>query len=145
MSAPGELEGTALDALARTLLVDLPDAVIYADRDGMIRYWNPGAERIFGFTKREAIGQSLDIIIPERLRKRHWDGYAHMMQTGKSRHAADELLSVPAGTKAGESLSIQFTVAAVRDANGDLNGIVASLRDVTATFLELKRLRAAAR
>ncbi len=145
MSAPGELEGAGLYALARTLLVDLPDAVIYADRDGTIRYWNPGAERIFGFTKAEAIGQSLDIIIPERLRQRHWDGYARMMQTGKSRYAADELLSVPAVTKAGASLSIQFTVAAVRDADGNLNGIVASLRDVTATFIELKRLRAAAR
>ena len=145
MSAPGELEGAALDALARTLLVDLPDAVIYADRDGNIRYWNPGAERIFGFTKSEAIGQSLDIIIPERLRQRHWDGYTHMMQTGKSRYAADKLLSVPAVTKAGENLSIQFTVAPVRDDNGNLNGIVALLRDVTATFLELKRLRAAVR
>jgi hypothetical protein len=68
-----------------------------------------------------------------------------MMQTGKSRYPADELLSVPAVTKAGASLSIQFTVAAVRDADGSLNGIVASLRDVTATFLELKRLHAAAR
>jgi PAS domain S-box-containing protein len=145
VSAPGELEGAGLDALARTLLVDLPDAVIYANRDGTIRYWNPGAERIFGFTKAEAIGYSLDIIIPERLRQRHWEGYARMMQTGKSRYAADELLSVPAVTKAGASLSIQFTVAAVRDADGNLNGIVASLRDVTATFLELKRLRAAAR
>jgi PAS domain S-box-containing protein len=144
VNAPGELEGEGLDALAQTLLADLPDAVIYADRDGTIRFWNAGAERIFGFNKSEAIGRSLDIIIPERLRQRHWDGYRHMMQTGHSRYAADELLAVPAVTKAGESLSIQFTVAAVRGADGALSGIVAVLRDVTATFRELKRLRAAA-
>jgi PAS domain S-box-containing protein len=145
MSDPGELDAGGLDALARTLLSDLPDAVIYADRDGAIRFWNAGAERIFGFSKTEAIGRSLDIIIPERLRQRHWDGYTRMMQTGHSRYGADELLSVPAVTKAGASLSIQFTVAPVHGADGSLIGIVALLRDVTATFQELKRLRAATR
>lgn len=144
MSASGELEGEGLDALARTLLADVPDAVIYADRAGTIRFWNAGAERIFGFSKFEAIGRSLDIIIPERLRQRHWDGYARMMQTGQSRYGADELLSVPAVSKAGESLSIQFTVAPVRNNAGDLIGIVALLRNITATFRELKRLRAEA-
>ena len=141
MSVSRELESDAQDALARTLLFDLPDAVIYADRDGNVRFWNAGAERIFGFTQSEAIGRSLDIIIPERLRKRHWDGYRHMMETGHSSHAPDELLAVPAVTKTGESLSIQFTVAPVRDAAGALAGIVSVLRDVTATFRELKRLR----
>lgn len=141
MSVSRELESDAQDALARTLLCDLPDAVIYADRDGNVRFWNAGAERIFGFTQSEAIGRSLDIIIPERLRKRHWDGYRHMMETGHSSHAPDELLAVPAVTKTGESLSIQFTVAPVRDAAGTLTGIVSVLRDVTATFRELKRLR----
>ena len=145
MSDPGELDAGGLDALARALLSDLPDAVIYADRDGAIRFWNAGAERIFGFSKTEAIGRSLDIIIPERLRQRHWDGYTRMMQTGHSRYGADELLSVPAVTKAGASLSIQFTVAPVHGADGSLIGIVALLRDVTATFQELKRLRAATR
>ena len=141
MSVSRELESDAQDALARTLLSDIPDAVIYADRDGNVRFWNAGAERIFGFTQSEAIGRSLDIIIPERLRKRHWDGYRHMMETGHSSHAPDELLAVPAVTKTGESLSIQFTVAPVRDAAGTLAGIVSVLRDVTATFRELKRLR----
>ena len=141
MSVSRELESDALDALARTLLSDIPDAVIYADRDGNVRFWNAGAERIFGFTQSEAIGRSLDIIIPERLRKRHWDGYRLMMETGHSSHASDELLAVPAVTKTGESLSIQFTVAPVRDAAGTLIGIVSVLRDVTATFRELKRLR----
>ncbi len=133
-----------LAALGRTLLKDIPDAVIYADRDGAIQFWNPGAERIFGFTAAEALGQSLDIIIPDRLRQRHWDGYSHMMATGHSRYGAGDLLSVPAVNKAGDSLSIQFTVAPVKNAAGELAGIVAVLRDVTATFQEMKRMRAQA-
>jgi PAS domain S-box-containing protein len=128
--------------LGEAVLRDIPDAVIYADRQGVIRFWNAGAVRIFGFSPDEAVGQSLDIIIPERLRQRHWDGYRHMMETGRSRHAPDELLSVPARTKSGQTLSIQFTVAPVPGPDGGLAGIVAVLRDVTATFQELKRLRA---
>ncbi|MCB1884899.1 MAG: PAS domain S-box protein [Geminicoccaceae bacterium] len=131
--------------LGRALIEDIPDAVIYADREGLIRFWNAGAARIFGFSPEEALGQSLDIIIPERLRKRHWDGYDHMMATGRSRYAADKLLAVPAQTKAGEALSIQFTVVPLHDAGGGIEGIAAVLRDVTPTFQELKRLRAGAR
>ena len=131
-----------LDRLGRTLLANGPDAVIYADRNGAIQFWNAAATRIFGFTADEAMGQSLDIIIPERLRKRHWDGYHHTMATGLSQHPPEELLSVPAQTKTGQPLSIQFTVTAVRDDNSQVAGIVAVLRDTTATFLELKHLRA---
>ncbi len=128
--------------LGRTVINQIPDAVIYADRNGIIRFWNAGAARVFGFSTAEAVGQSLDIIIPPRLRQRHWDGYHHMMATGQSQHAPDELLSVPAQTKAGETLSIQFTVSPVPDEDGQVTGIVAVLRDVTAIFRELKRLRA---
>jgi len=118
--------------------------VVVADAEGTITFWNDAATRLFGWAANEAVGRSLDVIIPERLRERHWDGYRRMMQTGHSRYGADELLSVPAVTKAGNSLSIQFTVAPVRDGGGSLIGIVAVLRDVTQTFQELKRLRAAA-
>lgn len=131
--------------LGEALLRDIPDAVVYADRDGSIRYWNPGAVRIFGYSEGEALGQSLDIIIPDRLRQRHWEGYRRMMETRRSQHRPDRLLSVPARTKSGESISIQFTVAPVGDEDGTLRGIVALLRDVTDTFQELKRLRAATR
>ena len=130
--------------LGHAVIHDIPDAVVYADRDGVIRFWNPGATRIFGFSSDEAIGRSLDIIVPERLRRRHWEGYAAMMESGASRHGPGELLSVPAMTKTGETLSIQFTVAPVRDRNGALCGVAAVLRDVTATFRELKRLRSRA-
>lgn len=128
--------------LARTIVYDIPDALIYADRDGDIQFWNAGATRVFGFSAAEALGQSLDIIIPPRLRQRHWDGYRHMMKTGRSRHGPEELLSTPAQTKSGGNISIQFTVAPVQNENGSIVGIIALLRDVTATFQELKRLRA---
>ncbi len=131
-----------LQSLGKTVILETPDAVIYADREGIIRFWNAGATRIFGFAVEEAVGRSLDIIIPERLRQRHWDGYHHMMETRRSQHGPDELLAVPALTKSGATLSIQFTVAPVPDAQGELAGIVAVLRDVTRMFQELKRLRA---
>ena len=134
--SPGDMQ-----RLGEALALALPDAVILADREGLIRHWNDGATRIFGFAAEEALGRSLDIIIPERLRQRHWDGYHHMMRTGHSQHAADELLAVPAVTKDGAKLSIQFTVAPVPGEDGEVAGVVAVLRDVTETFEELKRLR----
>lgn len=125
------------------LLEVLPDAVIFSDGDGIVRHWNDGAVRIFGYSREEAVGRSLDIIIPAGLRKRHWDGYERMMRTGRSRHSAEELLAVPALAKDGSRLSIQFTVAPVEDAGGRPAGVVAVLRDVTASFEEMKRLQRA--
>jgi PAS domain S-box-containing protein len=83
------------DALARAVLSTKSDALIAADKKGVITFWNPGATRIFGFSEAEAIGQSLDIIIPERLRQRHWDGYDKTMATGESRYGESDLLAVP--------------------------------------------------
>jgi PAS domain S-box-containing protein len=142
MKEVSELDDCELAELGRCLIIGMADAVVYADRNGTIRFWNSGAEKLFGFTKDEALGQSLDIIVPERLRQRHWAGYRQMMAAGTSRHAADELLSVPAQSKSGSALSVQFTVTPVRGGDGRLAGIAAVLRDVTATFLELKQLRA---
>ena len=127
--------------MAEAVVNSIPDAIVFADVAGVIHFWNGGAERIFGFSSQEAVGQSLDIIIPVRLRQRHWDGYHRMMETGQSNHGPDEMLAVPAITKTGQSLSVQFTVAPVTDRAGALTGIVSLLRDVTATFEELKRLR----
>jgi PAS domain S-box-containing protein len=129
-------------SLGEALLTGLPDAIIYSDSNGLIRFWNSGAQRIFGYSQAEALDQSLDIIIPERLRSRHWEGYDGMMKTGKTRHEPDKLLAVPAVNKAGQKLSIQFTVAPVTGRHGSLAGIVAVLRDVTTTFEEIRRLRA---
>jgi PAS domain S-box-containing protein len=125
----------------RTLAREAADAIVYADAEGLIRFWNRGAEAIFGFFEAEALGRSLDLIIPERLRERHWAGYRETMRTGKSRYAAGELLAVPALRKDGGRISIEFTILPFRDASGAMAGIAAIMRDVTRTFEELKALR----
>jgi PAS domain S-box-containing protein len=129
------------DALARAVLSTKSDALIAADKKGVIQFWNPGATRIFGFSEAEALGQSLDIIIPERLRQRHWDGYDRTMQIGKSRYGESDLLAVPAVRKDGTALSIEFTIMMLRDASGEIIGIAALLRDITKRFEELRALK----
>ena len=92
------------------LVADDPDAVIYADAAGFIRYWNAAATRIFGFAEGEAVGARLDLIIPERLRSRHWEGYDKVMGGAQSRYGAGAVLAVPALHKDGRQISIEFTV-----------------------------------
>ncbi len=116
------------------------DAVVVADPEGAITVWNPAAERIFGFTAADALGQTLDLITPERHRRRHWDGYAKTMRTGITRYGA-ETLRVPAIHKDGHQLSIAFTVGMIRDASDQVTGIVAVIRDETERWAEEKRLR----
>ena len=128
-------------ALAEALLTSASDAIIATDRDGLVTYWNPGAVRIFGFSCDEAMGQSLDFIIPENLRTRHWDGYRHTMATGESRYGAGDLLSVPALTKSGARISVEFTIVMLRDERGLPDGTVAVLRNVTKSFSEKLALR----
>lgn len=130
-----------LDRFCRSLAHDAPDAVIYADSEGAIRFWNKGAERIFGFTEAEAVGKSLDIIIPENLRERHWHGFDETMRTGQTRYGAGDVLAVPALRKDGARISVEFTVLPFHDESGRIAGIAAILRDVTKRFEELKALR----
>jgi PAS domain S-box-containing protein len=129
------------EQFAVALLQSMPDAVIYADAAGCIQYWNAGAERMFGYAASDAVGQSLDIIIPQSLRGRHWDGYAKTMQTGATRYGAGDLLAVPAIRKDGSRISIEFTITPFRDASGRMLGIAAIMRDVSKRFEEMKALR----
>ncbi len=129
------------DRFCQTLAREAADAVIYADAQGRIGFWNKGAERIFGFAAAEAIGQSLDIIIPENLRKRHWDGYDETMRSGKTRYGAGDILAVPALHKNGSRISVEFTILPCHDEDGRMIGIGAILRDVTKRFEEVKALR----
>jgi len=133
-----------IDRFYRTLVRDTPDAIIYADAEGLIAFWNKGAERIFGFSAAEAMGQPLDIIIPESLRKRHWSGFEQTVRSGKSRFGAGDVLAVPALRKDGTRISVEFTILPFRDRSGRTLGIAATLRDVTKRFEEMKALRGAA-
>jgi PAS domain S-box-containing protein len=127
--------------LGDALLNSASDAVIATDREGRIVFWNPGAERIFGFTAADAADQSLDLIIPENLRARHWAGYRHAMETGTSRYGHGDLLSVPGLTKDGRRISVEFTIVKLRNAQQEVTGTVAVMRDVTKRFEEVRELR----
>ena len=129
------------EQVAAALLSTRSDAIVAADRDGIIRFWNPGAERIFGYAEADAIGQSLDLIIPERLRQRHWDGYRHTMETGQSRYGEGEMLSVPALRQDGATISVEFTIVPLKSDRGEMTGIIAIMRDATRRFEEMRALR----
>jgi PAS domain S-box-containing protein len=116
------------------------DAICTSDVAGAITSWNSGAERMFGFTTAEAMGQSLDIIIPERLRKRHWDGYHETMASGVTKYGHD-VLRVPAIDKAGRALSIAFTVVMLHDGAGKVSGIGSVMRDETERFNRDRAMR----
>ena len=126
---------------ATALVAGMSDALVYADAGGTIRVWNRGAVRIFGFTEAEAVGQSLDIIIPANLRERHWQGYRETMRTGLTRYGDGQLLSVPAVRKDGARISVEFTIVPFTDASGQMIGIAAIMRDATRSFEELRALR----
>jgi PAS domain S-box-containing protein len=130
-----------VDQLSAALLASKGDAIIAADTKGLIQFWNPGAERIFGYAATEALGQSLDLIIPDALRKRHWQGYEQVMRTGRSRYGEGDLLAVPGQRKDGKRISLEFTIVLLHGPDGRLEGMGAVLRDVTARFEELRALR----
>ena len=129
------------DGLADALLTIESDAIIATDRAGMVTFWNPGAVRIFGFSADEAIGQSLDLIIPPNLRARHWEGFHRVMTTGESHYGHGDLLSVPAQGKTGQRISVEFTIAMLRDGDGRSAGTVAILRDISKRFEEVRALK----
>ena len=122
------------------LLEVIGDAIVVSDASGAINLWNPAAERLFGFTQAEALGNSLDLIVPERLRERHWAGYRRTMATGETRYAHD-VLRVPALHKDGRALSIAFTVGLLYGPQREVTGIVAVIRDETSRYAEERNLR----
>jgi nitric oxide dioxygenase len=127
--------------IAQALLDSVADAILAVDRDGHITFWNPGAERVFGFSRDEALGRPLDIIVPNTLRARHNEGFARTMATGETRYGAGDLLAVPALTRDGGRISIAFSIVLLRDASGAPDGMAAILRDVTKQFEDTRALR----
>jgi PAS domain S-box-containing protein len=126
--------------IVQSILSSRSDAIIAADRTGKITFWNAGAEALFGYPAASAVGSSLDIIIPERLRPAHWKGYKRVMDTGTSRYGEGEILAVPGMKQDGSRISLEFSIAFLRDADGRIAGLVALLRDVTKRYEELRTL-----
>ncbi len=126
--------------LCQRIVEDTQVAIIFSDCDGIIRLWNSGAEAMFGYRAEEALGQSLDLIVPERQRSRHWEGYTKVMATGVTRYGR-EVLAVPALTKDGKRISIEFSIALLRAPSGELLGAAAILQDVTARWEQQKELK----
>jgi len=124
----------------RQLVEAVGDAVMAADATGAITLWNPACERMFGYTEAEALGKSLDIIIPQRQQQRHWDGYAQTMASGKTKYGTT-VLRVPAVHKDGHALSIAFSVALLFTPEQKVASIVAVVRDESAKFAEDRALR----
>jgi len=122
------------------ILTLAPDAIMFADREGIIRLWNHGAERIFGCSSDQAIGQSLDLIIPEKLRERHWEGYNKTMATGETRYGT-EMLAVPAMRQDGSRMSTEFSIVMLKDDDGKPLGVAAIMRDITERRQQEKELR----
>ena len=138
--------GGSIAALPRDLPVRIldgsPDAILICDHAGTVRYWNDAAERVFGFRVTEALGVSMNLIIPERLRARHWAGWEATMRTGVTRYGEGQLLAVPALHKDGRQVSIEFSIQLLKDADGQIEWVVAVVRDVTERFIREKDLRA---
>ena len=128
------------DDLLAGLVMELADAVVVADAAGTICFWNGAAERVFGWTAEEALGASLDLIVPERQRNRHWDGYRSVMSTGTTKYGSD-LLRVPSLHADGQRRSIAFTVTLLKDAEGTVAGIAAVVRDETERWNQEQELR----
>jgi PAS domain S-box-containing protein len=133
---------TAVDGdLPEVLVAEAPDAMIFADRDGVIRVWNRRAEALFGYAGAEVIGGSLDVIIPERLRSAHWRGFRAAITTGIAKYVG-RVLTTRAAHKSGSKLYVDLSFALIRDQAGSVIGSLAIARDCTNRYLSDKALRA---
>ncbi len=134
------VQDRTVDQLCREIVEGTPDAVIVADREGIIRFWNAGAAAMFGYSAEQAVGRSLDLVIPDRQRERHWEGYRRVMATGVTRYASG-LLAVPALRADGSRISVEFTIVLLRGPGDAPLGAAAVMRDVTERWQRERALR----
>jgi len=129
-----------MDKQLQQLIERSTDAILVVDRQGLIRYWNVGAEQMFGYSAGEATGQSLDLIIPEKLRPRHWEGFFRVMDTGRTKYISD-LLASPGVRKDGARLSLEFSIVLLRNEDGEIEGCASIMRDMTSRRQREKALQ----
>lgn len=134
------MEASSSEWLYQQIIEGAQDAIVFADPDGIIRLWNSGAEAIFGYSAEEALGQTLDLIVPEKMRGRHWEGYRKVMDTGVTKYGSD-LLSVPALNKDDSRMSVEFTIVLLKNDSGKPIGTAAIMRDVTERWQKEKELK----
>lgn len=126
--------------LARYVVGQSPDGIVFADREGTIRLWNRGAERIFGYSVDEALGESLDLIVPERFRDAHWTGYRRAMAEGRTKYAG-QAMPTRSARKDGARIYVELTFAVLQDDSGNVLGALANVRDITERYGEGRELR----
>ena len=129
-----------IDPYLKQIFEESQDAILIADREGIIRYWNRGSERILGYSAAEAVGQSLDLFIPEKLQGRHWEGYHRVMASGETKYKTG-LLTSPGICKDGSQVSLEFSMVLLRDATGTMQGCASIMRDMTERWLKEKELK----
>ena len=134
------METGSLEGLYQQIIEGAQDAIIFADKEGIIRLWNSGAEAIFGYSAEEAIGENLDLIVPEKLREKHWEGYRKVMDTGVTKYGSDRL-AVPALKKDDSRISVEFTIVLLKDDTGKPQGTAAIMRDMTERWQKEKELK----
>ena len=134
------METGSLEGLYQQIIEGAQDAIIFADKEGIIRLWNSGAEAIFGYSAEEAIGENLDLIVPEKLREKHWEGYSKVMETGVTKYGSDRL-AVPALKKDDSRISVEFTIVLLKDDTGKPQGTAAIMRDMTERWQKEKELK----
>ncbi|MGB6382411.1 MAG: PAS domain S-box protein [Syntrophobacteria bacterium] len=134
------METKSLEGLYQQIIEGAQDAIVFADPDGIIRLWNSGAEAIFGYSAEEALGQTLDLIVPEKMRERHWEGYRKVMDTGVTKYGSD-VLAVPALKNDNSRLSVEFTIVLLKNESGKPIGTAAIMRDVTERWQKEKELK----
>jgi PAS domain S-box-containing protein len=126
--------------LREMLIEQAPDAVIFADQRGVIREWNPAAERIFGYPRSEALGESLDLIVPERFREAHWQGYDRALSEGQTKYSG-KALPTRSARKDGSTIYVELTFAIVHDPTGSVIGALAHARDITERWAQERQQR----
>jgi PAS domain S-box-containing protein len=134
-------DDATIASLYRSIGETTSDAIIFADRDGLIRLWNRGAELIFGHSASEARGQSLDLIIPERLRDAHWEAFNRSMRTAETRYT-DRILTTRSMHKSGSRIYVDLSFGLVRDADGAVAGAFAIGRDCTERYVAQGAMKA---